>query len=174
MALSRPAENEYKPFFGGYINRVPDGDVFDLLTSQPDTLSELLSSLTVEQTDFKPGPAEWSIKEVVGHMNDTERIMAYRALRISRNDPAPLPGFDQDNYVRESNYSTRTLSDLLEEFHLIRRANVLAFKLFTDEIGQRCGTASDSPISVRALIYIMAGHVEHHVESLRVDYLPHL
>jgi len=174
MALSRPADNEYNPYYGGYIRRVPDGDVFDFLTHQPDTLRKALASLSAEQGDFRHGPAEWSIKEVIGHINDTERIMAYRALRISRHDPAPLPGFEQDDYVLESNFSQRTLSDLLEEFELLRRANLLAFKLFTDEVGQRCGTASDSPVSVRALIYIMAGHVEHHLESLRVDYLPHV
>ena len=170
--VTRPAENEYNQYYAQYIGRVPDGDVFELMAQQPDTLRTLLSTLTPEQENFRHGPAEWSIKEVVGHLNDGERIFSYRALRFSRNDLVPLPGFDQDIYVPASNFSERTLSDLLEEFELLRRANILAFNRISAEASQRWGTASNSPVSVRALIYIMAGHVEHHIESLRVDYLP--
>src|SRR5258706_4669502 len=170
--VTRPSENEYVPYYAQYIRRVPDGDVFELLSEQPNTLRALLSKLTPEQENFRHGPAEWSIKEVVGHLNDGERIFAYRALRFSRNDLVPLPGFDQDIYIPTSNYSERTLSDILEEFELLRGANVLAFNHISAEASQRCGTANDAPVSVRALIYIMAGHVEHHMESLKVDYLP--
>lgn len=170
----RPGENEYAPFYAGYVQRVPDGDIFEILARQIDSLPALLAKLTVEQADFRPGPAEWSIKEVVGHMNDAERVFAYRALRISRGDQTPLPGFDQDEYVRTANFGDRTLPDLLEEFVLLRRANLLAFNRLTHEAIQRQGTASGFGVSVRALIYILAGHVEHHMESLRQDYLPKL
>src|SRR5690606_18752496 len=119
--------------------------------------------LSAAQADFRPGPAEWSIKEVVGHINDSERIFSYRALRISRGDSAPLAGFEQDDYVREANFGERTLPDLLEEFELIRRANLLAFSGISQSASQRQGTASGYNISVRALLYIMAGHVEHHL-----------
>lgn len=145
-----------------------------MFAQQIETLRNLLSKLTPEQGNFRHGPAEWSIKEVVGHLIDTERIWAYRALRISRNDHAPLAGFEQDDYVRESNFGQRTLPDLLEEFELIRRANILAFNRLSPEAILRCGTASNAVISVRALLYMMPGHVEHHLESLRTDYLPKL
>lgn len=172
--LERPAETEYAPFYAGYVERVPDGAVFEMLAGQPDALRSLLGALSAEQADFRPGPAEWSIKEVVGHINDTERVFAYRALRISRADETPLAGFEQDDYVREANFSERTLPDLIEEFELLRRANLLAFKGLTDDVTRRMGTASGFPVSVRALLYIMAGHVEHHLESLRTDYLARL
>src|SRR5258708_15754326 len=112
----RPAETEYNPYYAGYIQRVPDGDLFAFFAQQIDTLRTLLSKLSPEQANFRPAPDEWSIQEVVGHINDTERIFAYRALRISRNDKAPLAGFEQDHYVREWNFSQRTLPDLLERF----------------------------------------------------------
>ncbi len=172
--VDRPGENEYAPFYAGYIQRVPDGDVFEILTNQIDTPRVLLAKLSTGQADFRPDPTEWSIKEVVGHINDAERIFAYRALRISRGDQTPLPGFEQDDYVRAANFGERTLPDLLEEFELLRRANLLAFNRLSNEASQRQGTASGSGVSVRALIYIMAGHVECHLESLRKDYLAKL
>lgn len=170
--IERPSENEYAPFYAGYIQCVPDGDVFDLLARQSDTLRALLAPLSAEQADFRPGPAEWSIKEVVGHINDAERVFAYRILRISRGDQTPLPSFEQDEYVRAANFGARTLADLLEEFNLLRRANLLAFNRLSAEANRLRGTVNGFGVSVRALIYIMAGHVEHHTESLRRDYLP--
>lgn len=172
--INRPGENEYAPFYAGYIQRVPDGDVFEILAHQSDTLRTLLDTFPAGQADFRPGPAEWSVKEVVGHINDTERVFAYRALRISRGDQTPLPGFEQDDYVRAANFGDRHLSDLLEEFDLLRRANLLSFKELSEEASQRQGTASGFSVSVRALLYMMAGHVEHHMESLRQDYLAKL
>ena len=172
--VERPGENEYAPYYAGYIQRVPDGAVFEMLARQPDTLRALLAALSSEQAEFRPGPAEWSIKEVVGHINDVERVFAYRALRISRGDQTPLPGFEQDDYVREGNFGERTLPDLLDEFEWLRRANLLAFNKLSHEISLRQGTASGFGVSVRALIYMMAGHVDHHVESLRRDYLAKL
>lgn len=172
--IDRPGETEYAPFYAGYVQSVPDGNVFEVLARQPDALRSRLAGLSAAQADFRPGPAEWSIKEVVGHLNDSERIFAYRALRISRGDPAPLAGFEQDDYIREANFGARTLPDLLEEFEFIRRANLLAFSGISQDASQRQGTASGYTVSVRALLYIMAGHVEHHLESLRRDYLPKL
>lgn len=174
ITVSRPAETEYGSFYAGYIQLVPDEDVFGLLAHQFETLTNLLGTLSAEQADFRPAPTEWSIKEVVGHINDAERVFAYRALRVSRADQTPLAGFEQDNYVRESNFVSRTIPDLLEEFDLLRRANILAFNRLSPEAQLRQGTASNAPVSVRALIYMMAGHVEHHIESLKTDYLPKL
>jgi hypothetical protein len=170
-AIERPAESEYNAYYGGYIQRVPDGDIFEILDQQLVMLHNALSGLSDTQADYRYAPDQWTIKEVVGHMIDVERIFAYRALTFARNDQNSLPGFEQDDYVRESNYSSRTIADLLQEFDLLRRANLLAFKGLSADISQRCGTASTFPISVRALIYILAGHVLFHMESLENEYL---
>jgi uncharacterized damage-inducible protein DinB len=172
--IHRPDENEYAPFYAGYIQRVPDGDIFEILAHQSETLRTLLAAFPTQQANFRPGSAEWSVKEVVGHINDTERVFAYRALRISRGDQTPLAGFEQDDYVRAAHFDDRNLHDLLEEFDLLRRANLLAFTHLSEEASQYQGTASGFTVSVRALLYMMAGHVEHHMESLRQDYLARL
>src|SRR5258708_4876893 len=174
LMIERPTENEYAPYAAGYVRRVTDGNVFGLFARQIGMLHSMLSPLDDEQANFRFGPGEWSIKEAVGHINDAERIFAYRALRISRNDQAPLAGFEQDDYVREANFGECALGDLLDEFELLRRANILAFSRLSDEALLRCGTASGKPVSVRALLYIMAGHVEHHIESFKNDYLAKL
>ncbi len=172
--VERPAENEYNPFYAGYVRRVPNDAIFDLFAEQITILQGLLSPLSPQQADFRPGPSEWSFKEVLGHVIDGERVFAYRVLRISRGDETPIAGFEQNAYVRESNFGARTLPDLLEEFDLLRRANTLQFNRLTPDALLRFGTASNAPVSVRALLYIMVGHVAHHIESLQVDYLPKL
>lgn len=170
MAVERPAANEYGAYYGNYIGKVPDGDIFAMFTEQIDTLNHMLGKYTNEQGDYRFGEKEWSIKEVVGHLIDAERIFAYRALQFARGNPAPLPGFDQDDFVRESNYSQRSLSDLLQEFELVRRSNLLLFRNLSPEIYLRPGTASNNPFTVRALLYVMVGHVIHHIGSLHSDY----
>jgi hypothetical protein len=170
-SITRPAPDEYAPFYAGYVERVPEGDIFDLFAQQIDTVRSLLAGLSEDDANFRYAPEQWSIKEVVGHVCDAERIFAYRALRISRNDPAPLAGFDQDDYVRESDFSTRSLDSLLEEFELLRRANLIGFRNFSEAVSMRMGTASNNPVSVRALLYIMVGHVDTHLANLRDDYL---
>jgi hypothetical protein len=175
--IERPAEGEYAPYYGGYIGRVPDAErvnLFDVYAQQITTLRDLLGKLTPEQANFRFGPGEWSIKECLGHINDGERVFSYRALRISRNDQTPIAGFEQDDYVRESNFADRTLGDLLDEFELLRKANMIAFNGLPEAVYMRCGTASNNPVSVRALLYILAGHVEHHIESYKQDYLAKL
>lgn len=171
MAISRPQADEYAPFYAGYVQRVPDGaDLLSILSQQPAELRALLSAVTDEQANARPAPGEWSIKEIMGHICDTERVFAYRAVRVARADATPLPGFDQDEFVKATDFNARSLSDLLDEFELQRRANLLVFRAFTSEEVDRRGTASNNPISVRALLHIVAGHVMHHVESLKTDY----
>ena len=169
--IQPPQSDEYAEYYGGYINRVPQGaDLFALLAAQPGELRTLLQKVTEAQADVRPKLGEWSVKEVIGHINDTERIFAYRALRIARGDTTPLPGFEQDDYVRGTDFNRRTLADLLDEFAAQRSANVLCFKPLTEAESERRGTASNNPASVRAVLFMMAGHVMHHVESLTVDY----
>jgi hypothetical protein len=169
--IARPQADEYAPYYGAYIGRVPDAaDLFALLARQPDELRALLAATSEETASLRPAPGEWSIKEVIGHINDTERIFAYRALRFARGDSAAVPGFDQNQYVEGTDFNRRALGDLVEEFSLQRRANLLAFRPLTEAEIDRRGTASGNPFSVRALLYAMAGHVMHHVESLRTTY----
>lgn len=173
-AVTRPLAGEYGEFYAGYINRVPEGEILEILAGQLDETLGLLSGLTPEQADYRYAPDQWSIKEMLGHINDTERIMSYRALRISRGDETPLPGFEQDSYVLNGDFSARDFQDLVREFEYLRRANLLTFKVTSDEISQRRGTASGNPITVRALLYIMVGHLNFHLESLRNEYLPNV
>jgi hypothetical protein len=169
--IPRPQTDEYAAYYDGYIRLVPPGsDLFALLIRQPDELRSLLHGVDDARASARPAPGEWSVKEVVGHVCDAERIFAYRALRIARGDTTPLPGFEQDDYVRGTNFNARTLNDLIEEFTLQRRANLLCFQPLTEAETIRRGTASNNPASARALLYILAGHVIHHMVSLKVDY----
>jgi hypothetical protein len=135
-------------------------------------LHAALDSLTDLQARFKPGPEEWSIKEVIGHLNDGERVFSYRLLRISRGDATPLPGFEQEDYVRAAGFDNSPLQDLISEFEYLRRANVVAIRNMTAEAIERCGTASGATVSARALIHILVGHVDHHMASLQEKYIP--
>jgi uncharacterized damage-inducible protein DinB len=169
--IPRPQADEYNEFYGGYIDSVPEGaDLFALMRQQPDELRAVLSGVTDEQANVRPAPGEWSIKEVLGHICDGERIFAYRALRIGRGDSTPLAGFDQDAYVQSTDFNARSLDDLLEEFTLQRRANLVCFKHFTEAETLCRGTASGQPVSARALLYILVGHVIHHMDSLKTTY----
>jgi len=169
--ISHPQSDEYGAYYGRYIERVPEGsDIFAVLSGQPEEVRALLQAVSEAQANVRPAPGEWSVKEVIRHVCDAERIFAYRALRVARGDEKPLAGFEQDDYVRATDFNLRSLPDLIEEFTLQRRANVLCFKPLSEAETVRRGTASDAPISVRAVLYMMAGHVMHHIESLKVDY----
>src|SRR5215212_11056001 len=127
--IASPASEEYAPFYADYVQRAAQRDnVYTALSHQIDELHAALDPLSDSQACFKPGPAEWSIKEVIGHLNDVERVFSYRLLRISRNDPTPLPGFEQEDYVRMAGFDDFPLEDLLTEFEHLRRANIIAIQ----------------------------------------------
>ena len=173
--LTPPTAEEYAPFYEDYVQRAQARDnVLAAFHQQIGEIRSTLGHLSDEQARFKFGPAEWSIKEVIGHLSDAERIFSYRLLRISRNDQTPLPGFEQEDYVREAGFDHASFSDLLSEFELLRRANILAIKNMSDESISRFGTASGATVSARALIYMMVGHVEHHMACLHEKYLPNV
>ena len=175
MNLTPPTTEEYAPFYADYIQRAAQKkDILAALPQQIEDLKSTLGNLSDEQARFKFGPAEWSIKEVIGHLNDVERVFSYRLLCNSRNDATPLPGFEQEDYVREAGFDNHSLSDLIQEFEFLRRANILAISYMTEAVIERRGTASGATLSARALIYMLVGHVEHHVASLREKYLPKL
>lgn len=168
--LHRPGDDEYAPFYGRYIRRVPDGDVIQVLALQFETSRALLASVTAVQARYRYAPEKWSVKEVVGHLSDTERVMAYRALRIGRGDTVPLAGFDENDYVRAADFDTRTLGSILDEWAAVRQATLRLLEGLPPAAGPRRGEASGHPVSVRALAYIIAGHELHHRALLHERY----
>jgi hypothetical protein len=171
--ISLPTTDEYAPFYGDYVQRASQReDIYAALSDQIAELRSALGSLTEAQARFKPGPQEWSIKEVAGHVNDVERVFSYRLLRVSRNDATPLPGFEQDDYVRAAGFDNYALQDLIQEFEYLRRANLLAINNMSEESTRRRGTTNGMTVSARALIYMIVGHVDHHMASLQEKYLP--
>jgi uncharacterized damage-inducible protein DinB len=169
-AIAPPAPDEYAPFYAGYISDVIESDVLALLERQSATLRTMCDSVSDGEALTRYAPGKWSVKEVIGHMTDAERIFAYRALRISRGDPAPLEGFDENLYVAAAASDRRPLSELLEEFETARTATVSLLRSLRPEELERRGVANHVPVSVRALVFIIAGHVDHHLRILRERY----
>jgi hypothetical protein len=171
ITIPRPEPGEYLEYYGKYIVRVPDGDLISILREQLMDSVALLRGVSAEKADYAYGPGKWTIKEVVGHMIDVERVMAYRALRFARNDKTDLPGFDENAWVPNANFGARTLGDLLEEFQVVRASTIHFAKHLDDEMLKRRGSANGAAVTVRALLYIIAGHERHHVALLKERYL---
>lgn len=169
--MRRPESTEYAKFYAGYVSLVPETDVMTALQDQVFDFETLLADISDEQGDYAYAENKWTIRELLGHMIDGERVFSYRAFRISRSDETPLASFEENAYVANSNFKNRTLRDLVEEFSCLRNANVLMFQNMDETAWSRIGTASDAKVSVRALAYIMVGHVRHHLHILRERYL---
>jgi len=170
-ALAKPESTEYASYYNGYVSLVPAGDIVETLATQLDETLALVRGISDEKALHRYAPDKWSIKELVGHVLDGERVFAYRALRFSRNDPTALPGFEQDIFIDGASFDACALADLADEFEHVRRANILMFRNLTPEAWMRQGVASENPVTVRALAFIMAGHERHHVNILRERYL---
>jgi DinB family protein len=168
---TRPEATEHHPYYGKYIALVPEADAFQALERQMGEALALLRTIPESKGDHRYGPDKWTIKEVIGHVIDGERVFAYRALRFGRADETPLPGFEENHYVPAGSFGRRTLADLTAEWELVRRANLAMFRGFEAAAWLRSGKANDSPVSVRALAYIIAGHGRHHMGLLRERYL---
>jgi len=166
----RPAKSEYDPYYDRYISLVPDQDVLVALDQQLAETLILLRGLSEQHGAFRYGPSKWSVKEVLGHLVDTERIMAYRALRIARNDRTPLSGFEQDDYVKNGGFDQRSVGNLGREFEQVRRATISLFRNLEPEAWERSGVANNVEITVRALAYVIAGHELHHKAILKDRY----
>ena len=169
--IARPSRSEYDRYYDGYISRVPEGDLFDLLERQGRETQGLLRGIDDAKALTRYAPGKWSIKDMLGHVIDTERIYAYRALRFARGDAQPLSGFEQDDYVRAAGSDRRPLVELAAELDQVRRATILLFRSFDGAALERRGTADTKALTVRALAYIIAGHERHHVAILRERYL---
>lgn len=161
----RPGDGEYVPFYDTYIQKVPDGDIIEILDQQIDETVAFLSTFTTEQAQWRPAPGEWNAVEIVGHLADAERVFAYRALSFARNAPTPLPGMDPDGFMVGANFADRSLADVVAEYGAIRRATVALVHSLDAAAWTRSGVADGNPVSVRALAYIMAGHELHHARD---------
>ncbi|HEX8179279.1 MAG TPA: DinB family protein [Pyrinomonadaceae bacterium] len=171
QTINRPDSGEYQPYYEKYVSLVPAGDVCETLDRQVADTLRLLRGLDETQGNHAYEPGKWSIKSVIGHVSDTERIFAYRALRFARGDATPLPGYDQDEFGRFANFDARTLADLADEFQSVRAATSTLLRSLDAAAWQRRGTANNAEVSVRALAHIIAGHELHHVQIIRERYL---
>lgn len=168
--IDRPAESEFAAFYKGYVSLVPEGDVLSVLEAQARGVPDLAATVPAERETFRYAPGKWSIRELVSHLVDAERVFGYRAFCIGRGDQVSLPGFDENTYVAESGADIQPLARLAKEFALVREGNLAALRRLDASAWKRVGTANGSPVSVRALSFIMAGHVLHHLGVLRERY----
>ncbi len=170
-ATARPAATEHIPYYQAYVSQVPGDDVLAALAGQIDSTLAVLRGIPEERGGHRYAPGKWSVKELLGHVLDTERIFTYRALRFARQDPTPLPGYEQDDYIRAASFDACRLADLADELGHVRQSTLAFFRHLAPEAWLRAGTASGNPVTVRALAWIIAGHEIHHLRVLRERYL---
>ena len=164
------AEDEYASSYSSYVKLVPDGDIIQTLAKQMEKTIGLLLDISDEQAHFRYAPGKWTIKEVIGHMADTERVMAYRLLAIARGDTVSLPGFDDKEYAQHASFDKQSVKDLLQNLNIVRQSTIHLIKSLTKEDLLRRGTTNNTQITVRALIAIIAGHELHHCNIIRDRY----
>ena len=172
--VERPSSSEYSAAFEGYVSLVPEADVMAALAQQKGELARALSPVRGEAERYRYADGKWSIRELVGHVIDSERIFGYRALCIARGEAASLPGFDENAYAANAPYGDYPLADLLAEFEQVREGHLFLFRHLSREAWLRVGTANANPLSVRALAFVTVGHARHHLAILRERYLPHV
>lgn len=171
MMLKLPALTEYPSYYENYVRLVPDGDVREWLAKQQEATVALLSSISETEANYRYAPEKWILKEVIGHIIDTERIMCYRLLHIARGDKTPIAGYDDNQYVKEALFHAQSLNDLLENYTAVRRATLTLLRTLPENAWKRTGFANNGEVSVRALAYIMAGHELHHLSIVKERYL---
>jgi uncharacterized damage-inducible protein DinB len=168
--MSKPESNEYAAAYARYVEKVPDGEIVATLEQQGAETERLLTAAGEERGSFRYADGKWSVKQVIGHITDAERVFAYRLLSFARGEQQPLPGFDENAYMESSSFDAQPLADLVDAFAAQRRSTVLLMRQLSDEAWTRRGIASENPITVRALAWIIAGHERHHVGILRERY----
>ena len=166
----RPSEKDYAPYYKGYISQIKGDDILNILEEQLNTATKIFSSIPEEKGSHAYAEGKWSVKEVMGHMIDTERIFAYRALCIARGEKESLPGMEQDDYVKEAGFNKRSLKDLANEFTFVRKSNLALFNSFSEKELNKRGIASNNEVTVRAILFIIAGHGMHHIKILKEKY----
>ncbi|MBN8695920.1 MAG: DinB family protein [Bacteroidetes bacterium] len=169
--MKRPQVNEHPAYYTHYIGLVKGDNILKQLEDQVIDIQAIISEIPEEKENYAYAPGKWTIKEVLGHIIDTERIMAYRALRFARKDKTALPGFDENEYVANSDYNKRTLYDIAHEFAIVRESNLALFKHFNEEALDQRGTANNNEATVRAILFMIAGHANHHLNVIKTKYL---
>lgn len=170
-SVRRPTDKEFASFYAGYVGLVPEGDLFASLEQQAAETQKLLRPIGEAKSQHRYAPDKWSIREVIGHVADSERVFTYRALRFARADATPLPGYDEKQWGLTTNAHTRTLVSLLDDLQALRAATLTLFRGLDDADWDCSGTANNNPITVRALAYIVCGHERHHMKIVKERYL---
>ncbi len=170
QAVGQPDGAEYAPYYEQYVSLVRGGDIFTVLEGQTGSVRRTLSAMPEDRAGFRYGPGKWTVREVLGHCIDAERVFGYRALAFARGETAPLPAFSENEYALQSGHDGVPLAELLDEFASVRAATLHLLRHLPEEAWRRTGIASGKPVSVRALAFIMAGHVRHHMGILRERY----
>ncbi|WP_406686583.1 DinB family protein [Rossellomorea vietnamensis] len=169
--MKKPETNEYPPYYKEYINNVPDGELLQILEDQQKETKKLLKDVSEETAEYQYAPGKWTIKEVIGHITDTERIMCYRLLSIARGEKGMLPGYTDDDYVKRGQFNRFSLSDLLHHQALVRQHTILLLSSLDEEALRQRGKANGSEVTARAIAYIIAGHENHHRRLIKERYL---
>lgn len=169
--MDRPTPEEYPVYYNQYLNLVKEGDIINILEEQSLYVQKFIASIPEEKGDSTYGFGKWTIKEIFGHLIDSERILTYRALRIARRDKQPLPGYEQDDYIKNAKYYRKTLKEIADEMLLLRAANLKFFQSFDSEDMIQRGVANDQEMTVRAILYILAGHELYHINFIKDNYL---
>jgi hypothetical protein len=170
LLLSRPQPGEYVPYYDKYISLIAGNNIIEILEKQLQDFPKFFAGRAEKDGELRYAPEKWSVKQVLGHLNDTERVFSYRALRISRNDKTPIEGYEQDDYVRYGPFEQRRLSNLVQEFTCVRNATISLFRNLDREAWTRSGVANKNEVTVRVLAYIIAGHLVHHRTILEERY----
>ncbi len=169
--MKKQAIAESNSYYHDYIKQVPDKNIIDVLEQQNQQFCEFMTKIDEDKAGFRYAKGKWTIREIIGHLVETEKVFSYRALCISRGDKTKLPGFDENTYIKNSNYDKLKLTDLVELFYLTRKSSIALFKTFTPKMWAAKGNTNNSNVSVRALAYIIAGHLMHHVQVINKLYL---
>jgi hypothetical protein len=170
MKIERPVPGEYPAVFERYVARVPEADALVPLERQISEIRAALGGLPAERAGYRYAPGKWSVRELLGHVTDTERVFAYRAMCIARGEIASLPGFEENDYAANAGHDRYALGDLLAEFESGRRANLSMLSHLDETAARRVGTANGAPVSARAIAYMMVGHARHHLAVLGDKY----
>jgi hypothetical protein len=171
MSVRKPLASELSPYYQTYLKYVEEDDLLAALIKQTEITGKFLSTIPENQASSAYAEGKWLLKEVVGHLCDTERILAYRALRFSRNDKTPLPGFDENEYTLNANYKVRSLSNISDEFKAVRESSLVLFKNMSEEMYDRRGTSNNAAVGVRDLLFFIVAHERHHLHVMRERYL---
>lgn len=167
----RPSQGDYSTYYETYIKLIEGDDILRILNDQSKKTQDILNSFSEHKGNYRYADGKWTVKEIVGHLMDSERVFAYRAMCIARGEKKSLPGFEQDDYVKEGNFNRRELFDLNYEFRLLRESNLLLFRSFTPEMLKLKGFANETSVTVLAILFIIAGHEKHHMKVLREKYM---